>query len=264
MNSRTGADFEKAIRELDAALYSVIPSQTSEEDKESLLTIQNAVRNSKDKYVYLEIGSHLGGSIQPYLLDPKCEKIYSIDTRPETQPDERYPEGYKCGQNTTQRMLDNLEKVSARALGKIVVFEDDAANIGRAKINPKADVCFIDGEHTNVRVFSDFNFCRSVLNEDGVIVFHDSDIVFEGIQAILKGLKRERAGFNAYFLSGSVFVVSFGGSGVDKREEVRALRRRTFRANIWKRLLLSVFPNVGTRRRLARFRRWLSGASRKQ
>ena len=38
---------------------------------------------------YLEIGSHLGGSLQALVADPRCMEIVSIDTRPDSQPDDR-------------------------------------------------------------------------------------------------------------------------------------------------------------------------------
>ena len=81
--------FEDRLAGLDISLFSQIPSQTTDADKRSLLAAQVTTRDSPDGYVYLEIGSHLGGSIQPHLLDPKCNKIYSIDKRPSVQPNER-------------------------------------------------------------------------------------------------------------------------------------------------------------------------------
>src|SRR4051812_12044666 len=81
--------FEDRIAELDLSLFDVIPSQSTSDDKGSLLALQLAVRDAVGEYTYLEIGSYLGGSIQPHLLDPECRKIYSIDKRPRSQPDER-------------------------------------------------------------------------------------------------------------------------------------------------------------------------------
>lgn len=82
-------NFEQAINELDLRLFEKIPSQTTDPDKGSLLACELAVREIKPDYNYLEIGSYLGGSIQPHLLDDKCGRIYSIDKRPVSQPDAR-------------------------------------------------------------------------------------------------------------------------------------------------------------------------------
>jgi len=79
--------FDQSITELDTSIFQ-IESQTSIDDRRSLLAIQNAVRQWKPKYSYLECGSHFGGSLLPHVLDPRCELAYSIDTRPQTVPDD--------------------------------------------------------------------------------------------------------------------------------------------------------------------------------
>jgi len=97
-------DFENAIAGLDISLFSAIESQSTDDDKRSLLACQLAVRELRDPYIYLEIGSYIGGSIQPYLLDPRCKRIYSIDKRPAKQPDERGID-YIYENNSTARMM---------------------------------------------------------------------------------------------------------------------------------------------------------------
>src|SRR5215207_9651998 len=99
-------DFESAIKDLDLKLFSRIPSQSSDSDKRSLLAIQAAVRELRETYVYLEIGSYLGGRIQPYLPDDRCSKIYSIDKRPSVQEDARGLSFYYAN-NSTERMMAN-------------------------------------------------------------------------------------------------------------------------------------------------------------
>lgn len=79
---------DERIRSRDIGLFAAIPSQTTDDDKRALLLLQDCVRDHGE-YVYLEIGSHLGGTIQPYVVDPVCKLVYSIDKRPDFQPDER-------------------------------------------------------------------------------------------------------------------------------------------------------------------------------
>ncbi len=200
-------EFEVKIANLNVSLFERIESQTSVNDKKSLLAMQKIVRSCKDPYIYLEIGSHLGGSIQPHLLDHKCCKIFSIDKRPLVQPDERWAEGYEYFDNSTQRMLDNLKGLVVD-LGKITCFDSDASDIDKNRIIPRPDICFIDGEHTNRKVISDFQFCRSVLSDSGVIIFHDADIITEGIGLIIKSLSNT-AKFKAYYLPDGIFVLDF-------------------------------------------------------
>src|SRR6187551_3514791 len=113
------SDFERAIADLDLDLFSKIESQSTPNDKQSFLAIQLALRNLRQGYKYLEIGSYPGGSIQPYLLDDRCSKIYSIDKRPEKQPDARGFD-YTYLNNSTERMLENLRGVAPQKMEKLV------------------------------------------------------------------------------------------------------------------------------------------------
>jgi hypothetical protein len=81
-------DTAHRIRDLDLSLFDHILTQTSKGDRRALLGVQRAVMRRHGQFAYLEIGPHLGGSIQPYLLNPTCTHIYSIDSRPLLQPDD--------------------------------------------------------------------------------------------------------------------------------------------------------------------------------
>jgi len=212
-------DIESRISSLDTGLFDAINSQSTPEDKHSFLLVQKAVRSLVGSYAYLEIGSHLGGTIQPYLVDPKCVHIYSIDARPAVQPDYRglrfaYPD------NSTKRMLELLSQVSAKDTSKITCFDDDASNVDVEKIVHRPSVCLIDGEHTERAVLSDFTFCRRVLAEGGVICFHDSNVVFAALQKIVGQLQLEQVSFNAYVLPLHVFVIEFGGLAIHRDVDV--------------------------------------------
>lgn len=74
--------YSQQIDSLNVAIFEAIPSQTSTADKRSLLAIHRTTAQKHNEFSYLEIGSHLGGSIQPYLLDDRCIKVYSIDPGP--------------------------------------------------------------------------------------------------------------------------------------------------------------------------------------
>jgi predicted O-methyltransferase YrrM len=171
--------FDQALEELDLSLFEKITSQSTEADKRSLLAVQSAVRDLAPDYKYLEIGSYLGGSIQPHLLDPECKRIYSVDKRPSSQPDERGIK-YVYENNSTARMLEMLRDVSAD-LDKIVTIDGDSRTLDPLKIPDKIQLCFIDGEHTDAAVLSDFTFCLNVLDTSGAIVFHDAQITYNGI-----------------------------------------------------------------------------------
>jgi hypothetical protein len=196
------------VEALDLSLFRWIRSETDDADRRSLLAVQRAVANSNGRFTYLEIGSHLGGSIQPYLVDPRCTKIYSIDPRPLEQPDDRR-EGcrWKYPDNSTQRMMDLLSAIDAASVDKIVCFEQSSTDVDPAKIDPKPQVAFIDGEHTHTAALADFSFCMKIIADGGVIVFHDFWIIYAAIFEICDRLRRMTPGAVPLMLDGSVFAV---------------------------------------------------------
>ena len=133
--------FDERLESFDLRLFEKISSQTSDGDKRSLLAIQRGLRALADGYVYLEIGSYLGGSLQPHLLDERCRHIYSIDKRPLSQPDARGI-NYVYQHNSTARMLENLRGVDSAAVAKIATIDNDAKNIGKERIERRPQYLF--------------------------------------------------------------------------------------------------------------------------
>ncbi|MBL8826267.1 MAG: class I SAM-dependent methyltransferase [Planctomycetaceae bacterium] len=203
------SDFEPRLEQLDIGLFQPISTQTSRGDKRSLLKLQACARQP-GQYRYLEIGSHLGGTLQPHYVDPRCERIFSIDKRPAAQPDER---GiiYEYHDNSTERMRANLRTAYPQAdHDRLVTFDCDASDVNPTDITPRPEFCFIDGEHTNPAVLSDFAFCRQVCADDAVIAFHDTCFVFEGVRQIQRDLTAEGVRFIGVKLGGSVYAILLG------------------------------------------------------
>ena len=210
------------ISSLGLSLFDAIHSQTSEDDRTTLLSIQSAVRSQHETYTYLEIGSYHGGSILPHLVDPQCTRIYSIDKRPDEQHDERgaafgYEEGF------THIMMEKLSAVSPDDIGKVKTFDLDASDLNPEEIQDAPDYIFIDGEHTDVAVISDFNAVRPLIKGPCVVVFHDSHIVFHGLSKIIKTLKEEGTPFKAYSLPKFIFVIELNGFEAHKDPAILAL-----------------------------------------
>jgi hypothetical protein len=206
----------------DLRLFEKIESQTSDRDKRSLLAIQSAVREHFGSYSYLEIGSHLGGSIQPHLVDVKCEKVISIDKRPLKQPDERGFE-FAYNDNSTERMLELLRAVDANAVNKIVTIDGSTDEIRPEQITDRIHLCLIDGEHTDAAMKRDFLFCRDVLGPaGGIIAFHDSQIVYNGVYECIEELKSSGEDFRAYSLPDALFVVELGPAAIHDHPQITA------------------------------------------
>ena len=202
-------DFEEQLREQSLELYEPIRAELTDPDKRSLLMIQRFVRE-RGSYVYLEIGSHLGGSIQPHLRDPKCSSLYSIDPRPAIQNDTR---GSRFGyaDNSTQRMLEGLAKLAPTRVSALRTFDMDASKVD-LEGGPKADLVFIDGEHTDSAALSDARASMRFAAADAMVVFHDAPIVYEGISEFVEQLD-SISEFSAFALPDNLFVVAFGRAG---------------------------------------------------
>jgi hypothetical protein len=215
-------ELDEQLASEDLALFKNIESQTTDNDKRSLLAIQSALRATIGEYRYLEIGSHLGGSIQPHLIDPKCLAITSIDERPSQQPDER---GYDFAyvNNSTARMLESLRKIDADAVKKITTIASSTKSLDPRTIKDPPDLCLIDGEHTDAALKSDLKFCLNVLPPaGGLIICHDAQIVYNGIWECIDEMKRLGLSFQAYSLPDALFVVEVGSIKIHDHRQIRA------------------------------------------
>jgi len=213
------SNFDQAIASLDLKLFEKIQSQSTDSDKRSFLSIQLAVRNLRSPYNYLEIGSYLGGSIQPHLLDDRCARIFSIDRRPTQQPDARGFD-YTYLNNSTERMLEHLRNVDAEKIDKITTIDGDSRSLQASAVGEKIDLCFIDGEHTDEAALSDFKFCLEVLNANGCIAFHDAQITYNGLADCVDYLAQSGIDFRAYSLPNSVFLIEIGDFPVHKEPAI--------------------------------------------
>ena len=204
-------DITGRIGAMDTSLFDAIPSQTNQHDRRTLLAIQAAVASRQNPYRYLEIGSHLGGSIQPYLLDPRCAGIVSIDKRPERPGDER--DALNTPQylgNSSARMMANLKELCPEQISKITTIDGDTGEISVASLPFRPNLCFIDGEHVDASVFRDFEFCLAAVTEPALIFFHDAEVIFRAIRSALDRLNDEGRRWRAYHLPTSVFVIELG------------------------------------------------------
>jgi Methyltransferase domain len=209
--------FERRLEHLDTSLFERIDSQTTEPDRRSLLALHAAVAE-QGPFDYLEIGSHLGGSLQSLVLDARCRSIVSIDTRPPYQPDDRGGV-YHYEDNSTARMLDLLRAIPGADVAKLTTIERGTDELTPAELPVRPQFCFIDGEHTRGAALRDARFCLQALSGDGVIAFHDSNVVMPGIEDFV-ALLSDRP-HDAFQLPDSVYVVELGSTRLRRSEYVR-------------------------------------------
>jgi hypothetical protein len=212
------ATVEERVAALDTTLFEHIDTQTTDDDRRSLLAIHDALARRLETFSYLEIGSHLGGTLQAVLADPRCARITSIDSRPPSQPDERGM-AFRYEDNSTQRMLELLARVPDGDLRKLQTIEDSTENIPPGEL-ARADLSFIDGEHTRRAALRDARFCRAAMQAAGVAVFHDRHVIEP---AVLDFLAETPGRVVAYPLRTSLLVVELGrGFGLLGERAVRA------------------------------------------
>jgi hypothetical protein len=202
-------DLAERIGELDSTTFDGIATETTRNDRKSLLALHQACADRAGRFAYLEIGSHLGGSMQVLVRDDRCERIVSIDPRPRRQPDERGPE-WVYSQNSTGRMRNLLEALPGADLSKLDTIDASTETIDPTSITARPTLCFIDGEHTDEAALRDARFCRRVVADDGWLAFHDTGIVYGGVSSFLEELTNSGADFRAYFLPDSIVVVELG------------------------------------------------------
>jgi hypothetical protein len=187
------------------------PSQTSANDKLFLLGSMRLARKT-GSYAYLEIGSFRGGSLTPFLMDPACKMVLSIDERGRVQPDERGI-SYDYSEITTQSMLDELKRCSI-GTEKLRTF-DGSIHALTDNYTASFDVAFIDGEHTDEACFRDFLWTLPLMKSDAAIIFHDSTLVYKSLKLIMVYLDKAKFAFTFFKRANSEMSALFFGNYCD-------------------------------------------------
>ncbi len=202
-----------------------VSSQTSDNDKSTFLALQDVTQQHLGDYRYLEIGSYLGGTLSPHLRSPACKGIFSIDIRIDTMWDERNRVISYEGVSTDQ-MLNHLAlHHDAQQLEKLTTSDTDSSVLTSPASNAAGDadagfeLALIDGEHTNPAVFYDFLNVRPVMKPNSIIMFHDSNIVWQGLKNIRTLLQHEGGHSRFLYLPdnvGALFLGEWPSATIDR------------------------------------------------
>lgn len=207
---------------LDSSVFDAVSTQLFPDDRRSILAIQELVAERFGTYSYLEVGSFLGGSLQPHLIDDRCVAVYSIDPRPPRQPDER-GERFAYPDNTTQRMLDTLRPHYGDRLSKLECFDLDASAVRRDAVAVSPRLVLIDGEHTDDAVLSDFRAVLELADRPCVVMFDDAHIVYRGLQRCVELLRERAVQHRAYVLPSKIAVIEVGDPGFYRSPQISEL-----------------------------------------
>jgi hypothetical protein len=224
MSHMTDTDVASRVDALDIALFDGIETQLNNSDKRTLLALESGFRQAYGSFRYVEIGSHLGGSLQSVIRDPACTRIVSIDPRPELQSDARKGSSRYPG-NSTARMLELLAAIPDANIEKLETVEATTVELDPGAYRGEPTFCFVDGEHTDDAVLQDARFCRRVLGSSGVVAFHDTSTVYRGLHRFVEELRRDGDDFTAYLLPHSIFAVELGPARVLEAPHVLEMLR---------------------------------------
>ena len=183
----------------DLSLFEYIESQTSAGDKRSLLALEDLVAVD-GPFTYLEIGSHLGGSLQPFVLDQRCTAIVSIDSRPASVPDKRLAEAerFHYPDNSAERMLSLLAAIPGADVSKIHTIDASTEQIDPASIQAAPALCLVTvSTLISAPRRSALRCCRAASHRS-----HDRDVVGRGFSASSCGCG------SGHRLPDSIFVVT--------------------------------------------------------
>lgn len=188
----------------DVSYLFPIPSQTSTNDRVWLTQLFEHVR-SQGTYRYMEIGSFMGGTLTPALLDESCTAVLSIDSRPNAIADSR---NIMLDYNrTTADMLELLKTKDSLDLAKLATFDGCASQCDFR--GQHYELAFIDAEHTDEAVFRDFLAIYDHLSRQAVCAFHDTNQVTAGLENVLAFLGYQRREFWFGVLRGSLTSAIF-------------------------------------------------------
>ncbi len=191
----------------DLLKYFPIESQSGPSDKAFLLASRALVSELKQNYSYVEVGSYLGGSLTPFLMDPLCTLVLSIDERERQLPDERGANFDYAG-ITNQTMIDKLQ-VCGISTDKLKTFDGSVDAMGSPA--QTFDLGFIDGEHTDFACFRDFLWLLPMMNPDAIVVFHDSTLVYKALRLIQLYLRKSGLKFRFMKKTNSDMTALFFG-----------------------------------------------------
>ncbi len=196
-----------------------IPSQTSLVDKAVILKINKLMNLRTKNFIYIEIGSYLGGSLTPFLINENCKRVISVDKRNQIIDDERN-EKWSYKKISEKLMIKGL-KEKKLDISKLKSFNGDISEY-RPKEN--YDLAFIDGIHTDKNTFSDFLYILDKINKHCIILFHDSVVIFKALLLIKEFLKKKNYTFKiAKFKESGITGFFFGSfSKIDINKKINS------------------------------------------
>ena len=95
---------------------------------------------------------------------------------------------------------------------------------------------------------ADYAFCRKVIRDNGVILFHDANVIYTGLVKIMEQLETEKTKFKAYVLPSSIFVLTLGETALQGDPAIAAMLVDNHRQYLFGLMSLEHYREVYNRR----------------
>ena len=162
----------------DKSLWHFLKTITGQINPKELFVLYNYAAALHNGSTIVEIGSYKGKSTVALGLAAKQNgsRVYCID------PHENF-KGIAGGVFGPADLKDKLAAINKFDLGDII-FPVCLSSVEVAKIWQKPiDLLWIDGDHSYETVSSDFLYFSRFVNQDGIIIFHDSQM--DGVAKVI-------------------------------------------------------------------------------
>lgn len=187
---------------------SVVPLNKFTYGAEQTFLIKAVIERYRAKN-FFEIGTGRGTACYATSLVPSMEKVLTVDIVPFTQKRNEaidFKPAFVSNEDL-YNMIPYQEKE------KISFIERKDLPETLTQIDYKFDVCFIDGDHTDIKtIIKDFLMCQKVMKDDGIIIWDDYDPEKFSVQKVVEKVLEKCPQYNAA-------LVEFRGHLFDDRKE---------------------------------------------
>ena len=141
---------------------------------------------------FFEIGTGRGTASYAAALIPEIESITTIDIVP--------------FERKTNTAIDfSAAHVSNKDIRDLIPFPEKEKiafkTRGYAAKKDNYDVCFIDGDHDDIKIIlEDFIYCRNIMREDGIVIWDDYDETHFSVKKVVDALLEKEKDLQAIWV----------------------------------------------------------------
>jgi len=154
------------------------------------------IKSVLDRYKaksFFEIGTGRGTACYAAALLPSVERVLTVDVLPFDQKRNEAID-FKPAYVSNSDLYD---LIPYKEKEKISFIERKNMKEILSKTDEKFDVCFIDGDHTNIKVIlEDFFTCQKIMKDNGIIIWDDYDPEKFSVRKVVEKVKERCPEYN--------------------------------------------------------------------